>query len=96
MSMTPEQRTQRASIAANARLAKTTDLAALTAPAREAFLARFEREVDPDGVLPPAERSRRAEYAKRAHMKRMALASSRSRAAKAAARRAAQSSGEAA
>jgi hypothetical protein len=37
-----------------------------------AFLARFEREVDPDGTLPPAERLRRAEYARRAYMTSLA------------------------
>jgi hypothetical protein len=51
---------------------RTTDRNARTRPAREAFLHRFEREVDPDGVLPPAERSRRAQHALRAHMLRLA------------------------
>lgn len=51
-----------------------------TAKARATFLERFEREVDPDGTLPPAERARRAEAARRAHMTRLALASSRARA----------------
>src|SRR5438105_1215519 len=32
-----------------------------------AFLARFEREVDPDGTLPPEERTRRARSARRAY-----------------------------
>jgi len=32
-----------------------------TQAARAAFLTRFEREVDPDGSLPPAERARRAQ-----------------------------------
>jgi hypothetical protein len=44
----------------------------LTAPAREAFLSRFEREVDPDGVLSPDERRRRAGHARAAHMARIA------------------------
>jgi hypothetical protein len=44
----------------------------LTARAREAFLAKFEREVDPDGALTPEERRRRAEHARRAHMVRIA------------------------
>jgi hypothetical protein len=44
----------------------------LTAPARAAFLARFEQEVDPDGELPTEERQRRAEHARRAHMLRIA------------------------
>lgn len=51
-----------------------------TQPARDAFMARFEKEVDPDGILTPAERRRRAECAKRAHFTRMALASAKARA----------------
>ncbi len=50
-----------------------------TRAAREAFARRFEREVDPDGVLPEAERARRAEAAKRAHFQRMALRSAQAR-----------------
>jgi len=53
-----------------------------TAPARAAFLSRFEREVDPDGVLPEAERLRRAESARKAHFARLALKSARARASK--------------
>ncbi len=45
----------------------------LTQPAREAFRARFQREVDPDGLLPEAERQRRAEAARRAFYARIAL-----------------------
>ncbi|MDP8925157.1 MAG: hypothetical protein M3O34_20120 [Chloroflexota bacterium] len=51
-----------------------------TAPARAAFLKRFEREVDPEGALPEVERLRRAECARKAHMARLALASARARA----------------
>jgi hypothetical protein len=51
-----------------------------TAKARRAFLSRFEREVDPDGVLPVAERLRRAESARRAYFARLALRSVRARA----------------
>lgn len=51
---------------------RTADRSARTRPARAAFLARFEREVDPDGTLSPAERARRAEHAKRAYMLRLA------------------------
>ena len=36
------------------------------------LVQRFEREVDPDGKLPPDERRRRAEHAKRAYMLRLA------------------------
>ncbi|MDP9363971.1 MAG: hypothetical protein M3Q10_07055 [Chloroflexota bacterium] len=51
----------------------------LTAKARETFLARFEREVDPGFVLPAEERRRRAEHARRAHFARLALASADAR-----------------
>jgi ribosomal 50S subunit-associated protein YjgA (DUF615 family) len=43
----------------------------ITRKAREAFLARFEREVDPDGILPIEERRKRAEHAKRAYFSRI-------------------------
>jgi len=57
-----------ARITAEISWARTSDRAARTAPAREAFLKRFETQVDPDGVLPPDERRQRAEHAKRAYM----------------------------
>src|SRR4051794_17777666 len=44
----------------------------LTRPAREGFAARFDREVDPNGVLVPDERARRAAAARRAYMARLA------------------------
>lgn len=72
-------RSQIAKIAAHARWAKTTDRAAATQAARDGLQARFEREVDPDGLLAPDERARRAESAKRAHYQRMALKSARAR-----------------
>ncbi|MCC7364831.1 MAG: hypothetical protein IT303_10705 [Dehalococcoidia bacterium] len=50
-----------------------------TKAARSAFLARFEREVDPERVLSEQERQRRAEAAKKAHFTRMALASAKAR-----------------
>jgi hypothetical protein len=42
-------------------------------------MARFERQVDPDHVLPPQERAWRAEHARKAHFARLALASARAR-----------------
>jgi hypothetical protein len=59
-------------IAAEVSWSRTVDRSARTRPAREAFLNRFEREVDPNGELPPGERRRRAEHAKRAYMLRLA------------------------
>lgn len=50
-----------------------------TAKARETFLSKFEREVDPNGELPDDERRRRAEYAKKAHFARLARASAEAR-----------------
>lgn len=44
-----------------------------TAAARATFLRRFELEVDPDGVLPEAERLRRATCARKAYFTRLAL-----------------------
>jgi hypothetical protein len=55
------------------------DSRTVTANARRAFADRFEHEVDPDGVLPVAERLRRAEHARRAHMLRLALRSAQVR-----------------
>lgn len=57
----------------------THDPKETTKAARAAFLARFEREVDPDGVLPDAERTRRAEYARKAYFAQLALKSAKAR-----------------
>lgn len=76
--LTPEQRRLRAQIGGYASHVNHTG-AERTAAARAAQHARFEHEVDPEGILEPAERARRAELARKAHMTRMALASSRAR-----------------
>lgn len=77
--LTPEQRSLQGAIAALTRWAHEDPRPALERT-RAGFFARFEREVDPDGVLPPAERDRRATAAMRAHMAQLALASSKARA----------------
>jgi hypothetical protein len=51
----------------------------VTANARAGFLRRFELQVDPEGTLPEAERSRRAEAALRAHMLKLAARSAEAR-----------------
>ena len=61
------------------------DARVTTTNGRATFLARFEREVDPEGRLDPEERSRRAEQARRAYFTRLALASAKARRAKRAA-----------
>ena len=45
----------------------------------DAFLERFEREVDPDGKLPEKQRTERALYAMHAHMTELARRSARVR-----------------
>jgi hypothetical protein len=75
-------RVLQARMAAHALHARVTDPTAHTAPARKAFLSRFEREVDPDGLLDPQERARRAEHAKKAYFLKLARASSSARAKK--------------
>jgi len=77
--MTPEQRSMRARIAAHVQHAQGRTN---TGPALKAFNDRWEREVDPEGALAPAERARRAEHAKRAHFQRLALKSAQVRARK--------------
>ncbi len=79
--MSPEERSLRAKLAAHS-LHAHADSRDLTKAAREAFRSQFEREVDPDGTLDPAERARRAEHARKAHYYRMALASAKARRAK--------------
>lgn len=83
-SMTPEQRRLRAQVAAHTSWANTSDPAARTANARKAGLDRFEQQVDPDGMMDPAERARRAEHARKAYFKTLALKSAKVRAEKAA------------
>jgi hypothetical protein len=69
----------RAQLAAHVSWAKEEDPSARTKPARDAFFARFEREVDPDGTMDPVERGKRAEHLRKAHMLRMSLASAKAR-----------------
>ncbi|MEX0698902.1 MAG: hypothetical protein WD354_04135 [Acidimicrobiia bacterium] len=81
MELTPQQRSLRGRLAAHT-LHSKVDSTAHTEAARNAFMARFERQVDPDGVLDPAERSRRAEQAKKAYFAGLALKSARARGAR--------------
>ena len=81
MSLTASERSLRAKIGAHA-LHANHDGVALTERARATFLAGFEHQVDPGGVLTPEVRQRRAAHARRAHMARLSLAASRARAAK--------------
>jgi hypothetical protein len=75
----PDPTTRRlvATIGGNARVRQAESPAAMTAPARAAFLARFERQVDPDGVLAPDVRAARVKAAMSEQMARVSLARTR-------------------
>ncbi len=74
--MTPNERSLRGRIGAYSLHAqgKTN-----TGPARAAAMARFEREVDVEGILEPRERVKRAEAAKKAFYARLGLKSAQAR-----------------
>lgn len=78
----PAERFMAASIAANTRWAAEPDRGAATSPARAAFNARFDDEVDPARRLPAGERARRAESARRAYFMKLALKSAQARRAR--------------
>jgi hypothetical protein len=78
-SLTPAERVLRSQIGAHKSWAQTDDRSARTAPARRAANDRFENQVDPDRILAPEERARRAEHARKAHMLSLALKSARAR-----------------
>ena len=58
------------------------DSSETTKAARQANDARFERQVDPNGELNPAERQRRAAHARKAYMLSLAYRSAKVRAAR--------------
>ena len=60
-------------IGAYRKWARCTDRAAAVAASHASFNARFEREIDPEGVLPELERAQRAQAARSAHFAAMAL-----------------------
>lgn len=70
--MTPKQRSLRARLAAHASWAKTADRTARTSPGAQAFLERFERQVDPENELPPKLRREMAIHARTAYMLQLA------------------------
>jgi hypothetical protein len=84
-SLSPEQRIMRARMGGLATAARH-DMREHTKPARAASpaaLTYFEHKVDPEGVLSPNERTRRATAAKRLHFAGLALKSSQARKARA-------------
>jgi hypothetical protein len=80
--MTPEQRSLAAKVAVHAQLAQCEDWTARTATARQAFMDRFEREVDPEGRLDPVQRAKMADQARKSYFAKLALKSAMARSAK--------------
>lgn len=76
--MNASQRRQRAQIGAYT-VHSRYDSRKLTAPARKAFLDRFEVAVDPERELSPAERNRRAAAARSAYFRQLAMKSAQKR-----------------
>lgn len=85
--LSPAQRELAASLGSLTRWSRVTTKQARTdalAPARAARQRSWEQQADPDGVLPPAELAAAVDRLKRAHYRRMALASAARRRAAAA------------
>lgn len=78
----PAQRRQDARNGVLESWAHTADRPARTASARTAFLNRFERIADPDGVLSDDERTQRAAALRTAYFRWLGKRSGESRAAK--------------
>lgn len=66
-------------IAVHESWARTTDRAARSRPGYDGLLAKFEREVDPDGVMDPETLAKAVESKRKAHYKRLGLASAAAR-----------------
>lgn len=78
MSLSPSEISLRARIGGYAQKARH-DPRETTQRARETFLSNFSLAVDPEGVLPPAERELRALAARKAHFPRLAFKSAQVR-----------------
>jgi hypothetical protein len=82
MHETPEMRAMHSRLASHVRWAHEPDRTAATAPARAGLQERFEREVDPDGVMDPVERVKRVENLRKAYYTRLTYLSLQARLAK--------------
>ena len=77
----PLERSLRAKAAAYARFGHQDPVEA-TEKARRTFLSRFEQQADPEAVLDPTERQRRAQALLTAHMHTLAAKSAKARRAR--------------
>ena len=71
--LTPSQRQTRSRQASYESWANTEDRTKRTAPGRQGMLKKFEDQVDPDRTLPPEERAKRVESARKAYFTRLAF-----------------------
>jgi hypothetical protein len=78
VNMNPNERSNRARVAAFT-MHSRHDVRETSKPGRDAFLKRFETEVDPQGRLEPEERMRRAVAARRAYFSKLGAKSARAR-----------------
>jgi hypothetical protein len=76
---TPAERRLRSQIGAHKSWSRCKNRSARTLPARLALEAKFERRVDPDKILLPAERAKRAQNARKAFYAGLALKSAQAR-----------------
>jgi hypothetical protein len=79
MTLTPAERRLRSKKGAHDNWARCENRSARTLPARLALMAKFERQVDPDNQLLPAERAKRAQNARKAYYAGLALKSAEAR-----------------
>jgi hypothetical protein len=79
MALNAAERKLRSQLAAHTSWANTKDRKERTDAGRRAAFDRFMNEVDPERVLPPDERTRRAQSLEKAHMARLSLASAKAR-----------------
>jgi hypothetical protein len=85
MPLTREDRVRYGRLGAYARLAQTADRSEMTAPARAAGPASLDwhaKKIDPDGKLPPEQRYKMAEAARKAWYLALSEKSRRARAAR--------------
>ena len=80
--MTPNERSQHGRVGAYA-LHSQYDSRQITKPARDKFNERFLDQVDPDRILPEAERQRRALHARKGYFLALAIKSAKARKARA-------------
>lgn len=74
--------TSQARAGAHKSWSRTEDRTARTAPGTAAFMAKFEKQVDPEGRLAPEVRAAMAEHARKAYFIELSEKAARARAAK--------------